>query len=264
MLQFETGENSDNIGGTAIGIWNFEMPPILTVTTSHDPIVDLCTGDTTIYVPISMTGTYPYSIIYSWTDAWGGTGLDTIVVVDNDSNVLTPFVYHLELHPMTTTTYQLDIAALRCGGRNFGAPISTLTAQLPVDDLVEVNSTGSCVLTNNSVWAHFVDDARHRPMLSILDKTTTTDQTPLGLVNVETNFDSSVQYWNGQPYLPRHWKISPTTNGSGKVRLYFTQADLNLLQTATVDQNIDPATELILYKFNDTITVGSATTVPLL
>ncbi|MCP4442067.1 MAG: T9SS type A sorting domain-containing protein [Aureispira sp.] len=262
MLQFETGENSDNIGGTATGIWAFDMPPILTVATAHAPTIDFCAGDTTIYVPITMTGTYPYSIIYSWTNIWGDTGLDTIVVVDDDSNVLTPFVYNLELHPYTTTTYSLDIAALRCGGRNFGAPITSVLAQLPKDTLVAQDRNGSCVLNNNSVWAHFVDEVEQKPMLSILDSTGITDNSALGLVDAQTNFDATIQYWNGKPYLPRHWKVDVANNGPGKVRLYFTQADLDKLETHTVDDNIDPATELILYKFDDTITVGSPTQIP--
>lgn len=261
-LLFETGNNSDNIAGTATGIWAFDMPPILTVATNHAPVIDFCAGDTTIYIPITMTGTYPYSIIYSWTNIWGETGLDTIVVTDDDSDVLTPFVYNLELHPYTSTTYTLDIAALRCGGRNFGAPITTVLAQLPKDVLVSQDRQGSCILNNNSVWAHFADDVEQKPMLSILDSTALTDNSALGLVDAQTNFDATIQYWNGKPYLPRHWKVDVANNGAGKVRLYFTQDDINKLQTATVDDNINPATELILYKFDDTITVGTPVQIP--
>lgn len=262
LLQFETGINSDNIGNTATGIWNFEMPPILQVTSQHDSIIDFCVGDTTVYIPITMTGTYPYSIINTWTDSWGNSGIDTTIVVDNDSNVLTPFTYNLAVRPYTNTTYSIDVAALRCGGRNFGAPITTVTAQLPQNNLVQNNSFGDCILTNNTVWGHFVDDATQRPMASILDKTNPADATALGHTTVRTTFDATVQYWNGKPYLPRHWKIDVSNNSAGKVRLYFTQADLNKLQTVTFNQNIDPATDLILYKFPDTPTVGTPVVLP--
>ncbi|MCH2044232.1 MAG: T9SS type A sorting domain-containing protein [Saprospiraceae bacterium] len=263
-LQFETGSNSDNINGSATGIWAFNLPPILTVASSHVDTMDICTGDTTVYIPISLTGTYPYSIIYSWTDIWGNTGIDTIIEMDDDSNVLTPYIYNLALNPWTTTDYTIDVAALRCGGRNYGAPITPLHLRLPKDLLVATNQTGSCVLNNNSVWAHFVDDIDQRPMLSILDSIDASDTDALGLVNVQTNFDATVQYWNGKPYLPRHWKIDPAnTSTGGRVRLYFTQAELNQLGGHTFNGMApNVGTDLILWKFTDTITVGTAVQIP--
>lgn len=263
FLQFETGENSDNIGGTATGIWAFNLAPILTVVSSHADTVDFCAGDTTVYVPITMTGTYPYSIIYSWTDIWGNTGIDTIIENDNDNDVFTPHTYNLALNPWTTTDYTIDVAAIRCGGRNFGAPIKPLVMQLPKKTIVTTNRTGSCVLTNNSVWSHFMDDVDQKPMLSILDSTSATDVDALGLVEVQTNFDATVQYWNGKPYLPRHWKVDAANTTGGHVRLYFTQQDLDKLGLLTYN-GLAPivSSELILWKFDDTITVGTPVQIP--
>ncbi|MCP4440663.1 MAG: T9SS type A sorting domain-containing protein [Aureispira sp.] len=262
-LQFETGENSDNINGTATGIWAFNLAPILTVVSSHADTVDFCTGDTTVYVPITMTGTYPYSIIYSWTDIWGNTGIDTIIDNDDDNDVFTPHTYNLALNPWTTTDYTIDVAAIRCGGRNFGAPIKPLVMQLPKNPIVTTDRTGSCLLTNNSVWSHFMDDVDQKPMLSILDSTNVTDNDALGLVNVQTNFDATVQWWNGKPYLPRHWKVDAANATGGHVRLYFTQADLDKLGLLTYN-GLAPivSSELILWKFDDTITVGTPTQIP--
>ncbi|MCP4438864.1 MAG: T9SS type A sorting domain-containing protein [Aureispira sp.] len=262
-LQFETGENSDNINNSATGIWAFDLPAILTVTSAHADTLDFCAGDTTVLVPLTMTGTYPYSIVYSWTDIWGNTGLDTIIENDDDNDILTPHVYNLALNPWTTTDYTIDIAALRCGARNYGAPIKPLHLRLPKNPIVTTDRTGSCVLNNNSVWAHFVDDIDQKPMLSILDSTSTTDSDALGLVNVQTNFDGTVQSWNGKPYLPRHWKVDAANSTGGYVRLYFTQQDLDKLGLATYN-GLAPivGSELILWEFDDTITVGAPTQIP--
>lgn len=263
FLQFETGENSDNINNSATGIWAFDLPAILTVTSAHADTLDFCAGDTTVFVPITMAGTYPYSIVYTWTDIWGNTGIDTIIENDDDSDILTPHIYNLALNPWTTTDYTIDVAALRCGARNYGAPVKPLHLRLPKNPLVTTDRTGSCVLNNNSVWAHFVDDIDQKPMLSILDSTSITDNDALGLVNVQTNFDATVQSWNGKPYLPRHWKVDAANATGGHVRLYFTQQDLDKLGLETYN-GLAPivGSELILWKFDDTITVGVPAQIP--
>ena len=69
--------------------------------------------------------------------------------------------------------------------------------------------------------------------------------------NVKTVFTS---YGDLQPYLPRSWTITPTTNNTNViVTLYFTAAELNALQTAAIGtdyQFTNPFTELKITKFN--------------
>lgn len=268
FLKFETGSNSDNVLGTATGIWEFNLPPILTVTSTHPDTINICTGGDTVFVPLQLTGTYPYSIIYNWTDIWGATGIDTIVVTDDDNDVTTVFNYNLPLHPYTTTDYTIDVAALRCGGRNYAAPITPLTLYLGKEELVAVDRQAACTLNNKGVWTHFLDNVEQKPILSILDSTSIIDDDSLGLVNVQANFDATVQYWSGNPYLQRHWKVDANNRAAaGKVRLYFTQEELDTLSAytpfvASLGRTIDPATELILWKFDDTITVGTPTQIP--
>lgn len=47
----------------------------------------------------------------------------------------------------------------------------------------------------------------------------------LGATTVDVYVDNTVQQFNGQPYLQRHYTITPTNNGPATLTLYFTQAD---------------------------------------
>ena len=47
----------------------------------------------------------------------------------------------------------------------------------------------------------------------------------LGATTVDVFVDNSVQQFNGQPYLQRHYLITPTNNGPATLTLYFTQTD---------------------------------------
>lgn len=264
FLQFETGINSDNINGTATGIWAFNLPPILTITNSHADSIEYCKSEQTVYLPMQLTGTYPYSIIYSWTDILGGSGIDTVIVSDDDANVNTIFNYDLPLNPTTTTNYTIDVGALRCGERGYNAAISNFKVKMPnPKPLVAVDREANCYLNNSPKWVHFMDNVNGKPILSLLDSTSITDTDSLLTVNVGVDFDATVQFWNAKPYLQRTWKVDPTNNVAAKVRLYFTQEELDSLGVYTFDGIAPiPSTELVLWKFPDTVTVGIPVQVP--
>ncbi|MCP4439436.1 MAG: T9SS type A sorting domain-containing protein [Aureispira sp.] len=264
FLRFETGINSDNINGTAAGIWAFNLPPILTIASSHADSIEFCNSRQTVYLPMQLTGTYPYSIIYSWTDILGGSGTDTVIVTDDDADVTTVFNYDLALSPVTTTSYTIDVGALRCGGRYYNAPVTNFKVKMPSPKpLVAVDREASCYLNNSPEWVHFMDDVNGKPILSLLDSTSTADTDSLLNVNIGVDFDATVQWWNAKPYLQRTWKVDPTNNVAGKVRLYFTQEELDSLGVYTFDGVAPiPSTELVLWKFPDTVTVGVPVQVP--
>lgn len=70
----------------------------------------------------------------------------------------------------------------------------------------------------------------------------------LGATTVDVFVDNSIQQFNGQPYLARHYNITPSNNGPATVTLYFTQADFNAYNAAngnfpdlpTTGTNSDP------------------------
>jgi hypothetical protein len=49
----------------------------------------------------------------------------------------------------------------------------------------------------------------------------------LGNVSICEDIDCSVQALNGQPYVNRHYEITPTTNGKAQVCLYYLQQDFD-------------------------------------
>jgi len=109
-----------------------------------------------------------------------------------------------------------------------------------------------------------MDDTEGKPILSIIDSIGVGDTDSLGIVEVQADFDPIVQFWSGLPYLPRHWKVdAANTSAGGNVRLYFSQADLDKLGMFTYNGlPPDVSTELILWKFDDTITVGVPVQIP--
>ncbi len=52
-----------------------------------------------------------------------------------------------------------------------------------------------------------------------------TDLISLGNVSICEDIDCSVQFHNGQPYVNRHYEITPTTNGKATVCLYYLEQD---------------------------------------
>src|SRR5690606_5684962 len=54
-----------------------------------------------------------------------------------------------------------------------------------------------------------------------------TDNDSLGIVTVQLQIDATVQNINGQPYLQRHYTITPANNDTATLILYATQAEMN-------------------------------------
>ncbi|MCH2043537.1 MAG: T9SS type A sorting domain-containing protein [Saprospiraceae bacterium] len=258
ILYFNTGQNSDNINGSASGIWRFQLPPVQTVSISHDPIFNFCNGGDSLLIPIDLTGTYPYSIIVTWSDDLGQSGVDTFYFDDDDNDVNTVYQGMLTLRPLANTNYQIDAAGLRCGDRDFNAPISFLAATVPTGVLVEQESHGSCVLTNQPTWTHFFDDQTVRPIVSIKDKKDSTDTVALGQVDVHAYFDTQLEYWQGEPYLPRHWVMESTDSERGSIRLYIDKSELQQLAAHYGTYWGYVLGYMEIFRFEDTITVGAA------
>ncbi|BDS15362.1 T9SS type A sorting domain-containing protein [Aureispira anguillae] len=262
-LFFETGTNSDNINNTATGIWAFSLPPAVTVATNHDTLFHFCNGGSPVTVPVSFTGTYPYSLILNWYDDVGNTGIDTVFFLDDDNDVTTACTHYLDFYPVANSYYTLDAGGMRCGVRNFNAPRSFFSIKHDQGILVNEPSTGGCNLTNQEHFTHFFDNQTKRPIASVQDKMNSLDTIALGLVQAEVHFDSVPNYWNGIPYLMRHWSFSAAHAGGGKIRLYFSQAELVALSMGYLGSpGLLSQYDLTLLRFEDTIGRGIPDTIP--
>ncbi len=230
-LFFYTGTNSDNINGTATGIWNFSL--LFSTHTAQAPIVTVCDGQDSVDITVAITGNDFYDIRYNWYDSLGNTGADTIQVNDDDNDPSTPYILSLRRPVVASGFYAFDIATYRCDNRTAPAIDTAWVYKNVPNTLVEVDRTASCYLTNAGTWVDFYDDIDAKPILSIQDSLNAGDADSLQNVDVSVFFESSVQYYAGRPYLPRHWKITPSNNVGAKVRLYFTQAELDSLYVKT-------------------------------
>ncbi|MEN7546943.1 choice-of-anchor L domain-containing protein [Rapidithrix thailandica] len=87
--------------------------------------------------------------------------------------------------------------------------------------------TGQCILSGFNSFYDILDDEGNL-IASISDL-----GNDLGVITASVYIDGSVQSYNGEPYLQRHYKITPQFNGqSARVRLYFTEAEFQALATA--------------------------------
>ncbi|MGI9192336.1 MAG: T9SS type A sorting domain-containing protein [Chitinophagaceae bacterium] len=92
----------------------------------------------------------------------------------------------------------------------------------------------------------------------------------LGTTTVDVYVDNSIQQFNGQPYVARHYDITPSNNGPATVTLYFTQADFTAYNAAngnfpdlpTTGSNTDPnIANIRITKVNGVLGVAPATVI---
>lgn len=230
-LFFYTGTNSDNISGSATGIWNFSL--LFSTHTAQAPVIAVCDGQDSIDITVAITGNDYYDIRYNWFDSLGNTGTDTVQVNDDDNDPNTPYIWTIRRPVLASGFYAFDIATYRCDKRTAPAIDTAWVYKTVPNTLVEMDRNASCYLTNEGAWVDFYDDTDAKPILSIQDSLHISDVDSLQNVEVSVFFDPTVQYYAGRPYLPRHWKITPSNNVGAKVRFYFTQEELDSLYVKT-------------------------------
>jgi hypothetical protein len=236
FLEFQTGVNSDNIGGTATGIWAFNLPVLVTPQYAGANIVQPCAviGASSFNVPV--TGTGPYLVNYTWNDG-GSSGSNVITAPDDDNNSSTPAFIAVPIHSGNASiSYTFNITTFRCGEETAPVTRNIIVQQTPPNILTQTVQNSVCDFNNSANWQTMVGNIDARPIVSLQDYTGPSDMAALGSVTTNVFFDATVQQVNiggfMYPYLQRHWRITPTNNGPANIRLYFTQAELNALIAA--------------------------------
>ncbi|MEN7551109.1 choice-of-anchor L domain-containing protein [Rapidithrix thailandica] len=154
------------------------------------------TGKTQVYLSATGGGgSYQYKLS---TDPASAFTSDPVFLVDNG------------------TTVAFDILS------NKGCE-KTINVTTPAATPVEISTTdktGDCVLAGDNVFYNIIDDEGNL-IASIRDMGNN-----LGVLTAEVLMDATVQSYDGEPYLQRHYKITPQHNGlSAMVRLYLTQQE---------------------------------------
>ncbi|CAA6824846.1 MAG: Unknown protein [uncultured Aureispira sp.] len=267
LLEFQTGVNSDNINNSATGIWAFNLPNLVTPYIGGEDTIMFCKYSSPQIAPLPLLGTEPYFLDYTWTDNNGNTGGNTMTLNDDDADPSTPFIHYISVPTSASETqYTFNIQTSRCGELTPATPIDIWIFTPVPDTLISIPTTASCELNNEPLWFTFLDDIEQEPTVALLDSTSPTDNHALGITNVEVFFDATIQtvsYMGGNyPYLERHWDIVPTNNGAARVRLFFTQAELDNLAGSINNPAVplNPATDLQLLKYSSgTVGVGTPT-----
>jgi hypothetical protein len=268
FLEFQTGVNSDNIGGTATGIWAFSLPILVTPQYVGSNFIQPCGISSPPSFTIPVTGTGPYMVNYSWVSgSLSGTGV--ITSPDDDNNTNTPMYVTI---PISTTnssiTYTFNITTFRCGEETTPLPRTAVVTQNSPAVLTQTPQTAVCDFNNSAAWLTLLGNSDTRPVVSIQDSTGPSDFNALGALTTQIYFDPTVQQVNiggvMYPYLQRHWHIQPTSNGAARVRLYFTQAELNALIAASTTFGVfSGAAQLQVLRYaSGTIGVGPEQIIP--
>jgi hypothetical protein len=276
FLEFQTGVNSDNINNTATGIWAFNLPTLVTPQLAGTDSIYLCKYSSPQLAPLPIIGTEPYILDYTWVDNNGNSGSNTLTLNDDDSDPSTPYIYSLVMPTVASETqYNVTVQTSRCGDLTGTAPVGIWIFAPDPDTLINIPTTATCELNNESTWFTFMDDIEEEPVVALLDSVSPTDNHALGMTTVEVFFESTIQTVNymgiNYPYLERHWDIVPTNNGAARVRMFFTQAELDNLAGSTywgthphnTLGTLNPATDLQLLKYSSgTIGVGTPLVLP--
>ncbi len=226
-VEFKVGKNSDNIGGTATGYWFFDKLQWNSPTVSSGPDQIICKGSFAS-LTYNFTGTGAYVVNITATDA---TTYDTSFA-DGVSQG------RLRVKPTTPiTTYTLNsVKSYDCGVLKSGSVVdSTQTLRYyEPDSIAKNNKSCNCPLSNNDTYVHFIDTTTSikMPILSINDKSSTSDTIAMGPTEAKVFITPTVQQYAGEHYLQRYFRITPTNNSPAKVRVYITQSEINNLSTA--------------------------------
>jgi hypothetical protein len=224
---FFTGLNSNDI--SAGGIWDFTRALFFTPAIDAAADLNVCPG-TIGDITWDITGSGPYTLQYSI-----GGGATTSVTLPNGTTSYTiPGVSHYADTDYDVVVFTGD----NCGVNTAGTmtdPVQNYNVPDPNPISVD-GDQGSCFLDNENQFVHiYSSGGTDRPIASVSDAAAGSG---LGNVVVDVAVDATVQShtmnWNGNnmPYLQRHFGINPDNAQQSKIRLYFTQAELDALATA--------------------------------
>lgn len=229
--------------------------------------VDVCQSVGTVTVSLSILGEEfnDYVVTRQWYDAYGNPqgSPQTANYEDPDHNPATPFVITKDTMVSQSGYFRFTVQVSRCGVNTNPVYTNAYIYVPEPNTLVMSNSQSQCDLDNRAAFVDFMDVNNAEPIASIMDKVGASDAVALGKTDVYVEFDATLTDCDGGALgiwqrMQRFWQITPETNDAAKVRLYFTQAELDALVGTGYT-----ATALELWKFPDgSLCTGTPDLVP--
>ena len=204
--------------------------PVIT----SDPVNQTVCAYDTAYFRISASN---YTSI-SWQYSLDGTNWTTITNSDAQQSTTTPyFTYSTQLligtnFNFVNTTYYYRCIAINSSGNSVPSAAASLSVNVsmpsanPGAPVHICTQTARYNVTNNLIYI----DPTNCYLIDSLYPSGTNPLIDYVSITSCVTIDSSVQLYNGVPYVQRHYNIDPQMYGSGAtatVTLYFTQQDFD-------------------------------------
>ncbi|OQP63550.1 hypothetical protein A3860_24735 [Niastella vici] len=226
------------------------------VTIGTNPVVQsVCNGLTAAY---SVAATGSGALSYQWQQSADAAFTSPVTLANNSIyNGVTTSALSILDNTGLSGKYYRAVVTNTCGPVNSNGATLTLNASLPTS----AASLTQAVNTNNNLY--------YSSPCALITKVTPSGANAVsGNITSKVWIESSVPVAVGQPFVARHYEITPATNAAtatGTVTLYFTQAEFNAFNAApgsSLDLPTGPAdnlgkTNLRVGKFSGTSNNGT-------
>ncbi|WP_051203304.1 T9SS type A sorting domain-containing protein [Hugenholtzia roseola] len=120
------------------------------------------------------------------------------------------------------TTHDFEVIDSQgCRDTVFNVAAPNINDAIPSNDQI-----GACLVPGVNAWLS-IADPNEDMILAIND-----NGVNMGIVQAGVTIEPSLPYYDGEPYIRRHYNVTPTSNGLTTIRLYFTEAEYQELLAA--------------------------------
>jgi hypothetical protein len=216
-----TLSNSAFAIGTTSAKCSYQVNSPVTITTQPSA-VSTCSGRSATFT-VAATGTPTPTYVWQWATDAAFTTPNTITDGGVYSGATTNMLTISDVTGFNGRYYRA-VVTNTCGSVNStGALLTVTVAVLPTT-------------AQNITQTIPADGLFYGPSCNLISRVQATGVAPIsGTVNARVWIEGSVPTVAGQPFVARHYEITPTSNAStatGTITLYFTQAEFNAYNTA--------------------------------
>ncbi|WP_118975964.1 Ig-like domain-containing protein [Taibaiella koreensis] len=163
--------------------------------------------------PIVLTSAATNTSAYQWQQNGTDIPAATTAVLNKANSVIAD-----------AGTYR--VIATGAAGCNDTSTISIVSVNIMSNSLPLINTMASNMHIDGLAYNY--TDSSCRPVAGITDAA---GGNVLGSVDASLVFDSTVQVFNGTPYVQRHFNLQPSSDGAATVELYALQSEFDAYNT---------------------------------